>query len=351
MKMFKSGWFLGVPAIVLILLFSCFSVSEAALELKMSYNGPADPDNNAVHLFASNFKKAVETKTEGEVMVRLFPDSQLGNEEERMQLLMKSGMNQPIINVASYAGIAPLFPEMYASNIPFLFDSYKAAHIFFDSSAFISKARDEFKKRTGAYLVEVVEEGGFLAFTNSKKEIRVPSDFEGLKFRGMAEDQIALYKSFGASGTPIPWTELYMALKTGVVDGQMNPAMYIKMGSLYEVQKYLTLANIQYSDQFLVINGDVMDEMSEENRNAIFEASAEANSINRQVMEKQDKEDIKFLVDNGMEAYSPNESEMEKFRSKGQPAYIDWLQQKIGGEWVELALECASKANREAGGK
>ncbi|WP_348533114.1 hypothetical protein [Halomonas sp. 11-S5] len=46
-----------------------------------------------------------------------------------------------------------------------------------------------------------------------------------------------------------------MALKTGVADGQMNPPMYIIMGSLYEVQDYLTLANIQYSDQFLVGNG------------------------------------------------------------------------------------------------
>ncbi len=62
-----------------------------------------------------------------------------------------------------------------------------------------------------------------------------------------------------------------MALKTGVVDGQMNPAMYIKMGSLQEVQKYLTLANIQYSDQFLVVNGDFMDSLSEEQKKAVVE--------------------------------------------------------------------------------
>ncbi|MBN1334084.1 MAG: TRAP transporter substrate-binding protein DctP, partial [Synergistales bacterium] len=203
--------------------------------------------------------------------------------------------------------------------------------------------------RTGAYLMEVIEEGGFLAFTNSKKEIRSPADFEGLKFRGMAEDQVALYKAFGASGTPIPWTELYMALKTGVVDGQMNPAMYIKMGSLYEVQKYLTLANIQYSDQFLVMNGAAFDKLSEEYQDLFMEASRNANEINRDVMEEQDGKDIQFLVDQGMIAYSPNEEEMESFRSLGQPAYLKWLEDKVGKEWVELSLQCAGNANAKAG--
>jgi TRAP-type C4-dicarboxylate transport system substrate-binding protein len=80
----------------------------------------------------------------------------------------------------------------------------------------------------------------------------------------MDPGQIALYESFGASGTPIPWTELYMALQTGVVDGQMNPPTYIISGSLYEVQDFVTMANIQYSCQWLTINADWLNSLSEE---------------------------------------------------------------------------------------
>ncbi len=326
------------------LLFSS-SMAMAAREVKMSYNGPADAENNAVHLFASNFKKFVEEGTKGEVTIKLFPDSQLGNEEERMELLTKQGMNQPIINVASFAGVAPVFPEIYATAIPFMFDSYEAAHFFFDKSNFWKKSKEEFHARTGAYLLEAVEEGGFLAFSNNKREIRKASDFEGMKFRGMDEGQVILYKSFGASGTPIPWTELYMALKTGVVDGQMNPAMYIKMGSLQEVQKYLTLANIQYSDQFLVVNGDLLDSLSQENKAAVIEAAGKANALNRKAMAEQDKKDIDFLVKKGMVAYSPNEEEMETFRKAAQPAYVEWLKSKAGDDWLTLAQDCARNAN------
>jgi len=281
------------------------SASLAAMEVKMSYNGPADVENNAVHLYAVNFKRFVEEGTGGAVTIKLFPDSQLGNEEERMELLVKQGMNQPIINVASFAGVAPVFPEIYASAVPFMFDSYDAAHIFFDESRYWNRAKEEFHQRTGAYLLEAVEEGGFLAFTNDKRQIRTAEDFKGLRFRGMDEGQVILFESFGASGTPIPWTELYMALKSGVVDGQMNPAMYIKMGSLYEVQKYLTLANIQYSDQFLVINGDLLDSLPAEQRAVVIEAAKEANSLNRQAMQEADRKDIDFLTEKGMAAYSP----------------------------------------------
>lgn len=335
-----------LSVLFLVVLFR--TPSQAALEIKMSYNGPADEENNAVHLYAVNFKELVEEGTGGAVTIKLFPDSQLGNEEERMELLTKRGMNQPIINVASFAGVAPVFPEIYASAVPFMFDNYEAAHFFFDNSRYWERAKEEFHHRTGAYLLEAVEEGGFLAFTNDKRQIRTAEDFKGLRFRGMDEGQVILFESFGASGTPIPWTELYMALKSGVVDGQMNPAMYIKMGSLYEVQKYLTLANIQYSDQFLVINGDLLDSLTEEQRMVFADAAKKANSLNRQAMQEADRKDIDFLVEKGMAAYTPDREEMESFRKAAQPAYVEWLKTKVGQDWLDLALQCARDANEKA---
>ncbi|MCF7935648.1 MAG: TRAP transporter substrate-binding protein DctP [Synergistales bacterium] len=338
----------GCLLTVAFLVVAAGGATASAEVVKMSYNGPADVENNAVHYFATNFKKLVEEGTGGAVEIELYPDSQLGNEEERMELLMDTGMNQPIVNIASYAGIAPVFPEMYASNIPFLFDSFEAAHIYFDQSRFWDRARKVFRERTGAVLLAAVEEGGFLAFTNSKRPIHEPADFKGLKFRAMADDQVALYEAFGASGTPIPWTELYMALKTGVVDGQMNPAMYIRIGSLYEVQTYLTLANIQYSDQFLVMNGKLFDSLSEKQRQVVRDAALEANNMNRAFVEKKDSKDIEFLVDQGMEAYTPTDEQMARFRDIGQPAYLEWLQGRIDESWIDLSLECAAGANKKA---
>ncbi len=324
-----------------VILVLATNVQAAQWKIKMCYNGPPDSKTNAVHQFAVNFKRYVETRTDGRVAIALYSNSQLGNEEQRMEQVMTS----PMINIASYGGVAPVFPELFAANIPFMFDSYKAAHWFFDKSEFWKKAQKEFKKRTKTELLEAVEEGGFLSFTNSKREIRSPKDFKGLRYRAMDESQIALYKSFGASGTPIPWTEVYMALKTGVADGQMNPPMYIIIGSLYQVQEYLTMANIQYSDQFLVINSDWMNALPVDIQQSIRKAAHDANVVNRIEVETLVSKRVNFLIENGMKAYYPNAQEMSQFRKTGQPGYLVWLKKKMSQDWIDLALESTNEAN------
>lgn len=254
-------------------------------------------------------------------------------------------MSGPMINVASLAGMQAVFPEIFAANAPFMFESYEAAHYFYEDSAFWDDATTAFHAETGAYLLEAVEEGGFLAFTNNERPIRGPGDFEGLRFRAMDESQVALYEAFGASGTPIPWTEVYTALKTGVADGQMNPPMYIIIGSLYEVQDHLTLANIQYSMQFLVVNGDWLDGLSEDIRKAVVKAAHDANVINRIWVEANVQTRIAYLTENGMEAYTPTEEEMAAFRELGTSAYNAWLADRIDSRWITLATESAAAAN------
>ena len=166
----------------------------------------------------------------------------------------------------------------------------------------------------------------------------------------MDEGQIILYKSFGASGTPIPWTELYLALRTGVVDGQMNPAMYVLMGSLYEVQKYMTLANIQYSDQFLVANGDLFDSLSPEDQKALVDAAKRANEISRAEVEAADAAQVEQLRAKGMQIYTPSREELAVFRQRAQKPYLAWLETKVGPEELTLALDSAKAANDRAAG-
>lgn len=309
-----------------------------AQTINLSYNGAPDPEKNAVHLFASNLERLVEEKTNGELDIKLYPNSMLGEEQERMEQVM----NTPSLNIASFAGVSPQFPEIFVSATPFMLNGFDHARAFFDNGEYWKKAQDVFYQRTGTQLLAVVEEGGFLAFTNNDRVIRSPKDFKGLRFRAMDKSQVALFESFGASGTPIPWTEVYMALRTGVADGQMNPPMYIILGSLYEVQKYLTLADIQYSDQFLVANGELMDGLTESQKTVLTEAVNEANRLNRDAVQKQVDSRVQYLTEQGMEVYRPTQEELDAFRDAAQPAYLQWLkEQNIDQEWIDLALKDA----------
>lgn len=312
------------------------AVAETTINL--GYNGAPDPEKNAVHVFASNLKTLVEEKTDGEILLELYPNSMLGEEQERMEQTMST----PMLNVASFAGVSPIVDEIFVSAIPFLFDDFEAARTFFDEGEYWQEVENALQERAGIDMLAVVEEGGFLAFTNNEKPISHPDDFDGLRFRAMDPSQVALYEAFGASGTPIPWTEVYMALRTGVADGQMNPPMYIILGSLYEVQDYLTLANIQYSNQFLVGNSQMIEDWEEDTRKAFEEAVAEANQQAREHNESKVDERIAYLEEQGMEVIHPSEEDLAAFREIGQPAYLEWLNERdIDQRWIDMALEDA----------
>ncbi|MGY0400221.1 MAG: TRAP transporter substrate-binding protein [Ostreibacterium sp.] len=320
---------------IILLISSAIILSATAKTINLSYNGITDINKNAVHLFAANLKKLVEEKTQGKLSIKLFPNSVLGKEQERMEQVI----NTPSLNIASFGGISPLFPEIFVSSIPFLFKDFTVARAFFDDGEYWKTAQNAFYKRTGAHLMAAIEEGGFLAFTNNKRPIHTPKDFKGLRFRAMDKSQVALYEAFGASGTPIPWTEVYMALRTGVADGQMNPPMYIIMGSLNEVQQYLTLANIQYSDQFLVANNQLLKNLTPSEKKVLESAIKKANLINRKSIKEQVDSRVKYLSEHGMQVYRPSIKELNEFRKIAKPSYIHWLKaQKIDQKWINLAL-------------
>lgn len=316
--------------------------SADAAQVEMAYNGPPDPETNAVHLFASVFKELVGARTDGRIEIVLYPESRLGDEDDRMQLVLDGAIE---LNVASYAGMEAILPELFAASVPFMFNSYKAAHRFFDEGRYWREVQALFRQRTGALLLEAVEEGEFLAFTNSRRELRCPRDFAGLVFRAMDESQVALYESFGAIGITIPWTETYEALEAGVADGQMNPPTYIVSGRLYEVQDYMTLANIQYSDQFLVANGEWFESLSERDQEIVRHAAHEANVITRADVEARGDERIEFIASRGVEVYVPTAAEMDEFRRAGQTSYVRWLEEHVDPELIAMALEDAAWAN------
>lgn len=329
-----------LSGLVATTLFSFASAYVHAQTINLSYNGAPDSEKNAVHLFASNLKSLVEEKSNGDLKIQLYPNSMLGEEQERMEQVI----NTPSLNIASFGGVSPLVPEVFASSIPFMLKDFKQAHKFFDEGDYWKAVTEKFYDDTGAHLVGVIEEGGFLAFTNNTKEIKKPEDFKGLKFRAMDKSQVALYESFGASGTPIPWTEVYMALKTKVADGQMNPPMYIILGSLNEVQQYLTLANIQYSYQFLVANDALLKGLSDDEKKILLDSIKTASDTNRVEVEKQVQSRIDYLANNGMKVYQPTPDELSEFQSISQPSYVSWLKEEgVDQKWIDMALKDAEK--------
>ena len=96
---------------------------------------------------------------------------------------------------------------------------------------------------------------GFRQITNNKHQVKSPEDFKGLKIRVTPNPaHVLAFRTLGAVPTPMPFGEVYMALKTGTVDGQENPITLIHGQKFYEVQKYLSITNHAYTTSDVAMN-------------------------------------------------------------------------------------------------
>src|SRR5690606_4283009 len=87
------------------------------------------------------------------------------------------------------------------------------------------------------------------------RPINTPEDVKGLKIRTPENlAQVETFNALGASPTPMAFSELYAALRQGVVDGQENPLQNIYDGKLFEVQKYLALTGHIYNSAYVLVS-------------------------------------------------------------------------------------------------
>ncbi|MDR0878066.1 MAG: TRAP transporter substrate-binding protein, partial [Treponema sp.] len=166
------------------------------------------------------FKDEVEKKTNGGIKVTIYPAGQLGTEKEMLEQV-SSGVIQGF-----RGGQTDFLPKMIIFSLPFLYDTSEQALKLVNSD--FAKKITEDSKKTGTVILGIGDAGGFRNFTNSKHPITKPADFAGLKIRTNGLDTVdRTLKAFGASTVSIPFNDLYMALKTGVADGQENPWVQI----------------------------------------------------------------------------------------------------------------------------
>ena len=152
-------------------------------------------------------------------------------------LITGGAFEMAIISETSFADVDTTFQ---VTSIPFAFKDYDTAWEFADTTGG-EFSKELFKKYGVIYLSTFPN--GIMQFANNKREIRTPGDMENLKMRTYGDLQMSLMRSLGADPTQLSFSELYSALQTGAVDGNMNGYQTLWSGSLHEVQPYITALN------------------------------------------------------------------------------------------------------------
>ncbi len=285
-------------------------------------------------LTGEEFTRRVNQKLAGKATVKFFASSQLGGDKELMQKLRLGSvhLSMPSSNMSTVS------PEFALFDMPFLIkDRAQLARIaptvFWKMIAPVTEPK--------GYKILGLWENGFRQITNNTRPINTPEDLKGIKLRvpGGAW-RVKMFKLWGANPTPMAFSEVFVGLQTGVIDGQENPYTNIYAAKFQEVQKYLSITNHVYTPSYLTTGTATWASWPPEVRDVIASTAKEMETWAYEHGAKDDETLKDKLVAAGMKA---NVADRAAFVKASRPLYDEFEKEVPNGkEMIEATLRAAN---------
>lgn len=327
----RSSWvIIGLLTLVLCC-WAGATTAFAGVELKLGHFGS---ESHPSHIAAKQFADNVAKRTNGEVKIVIYPNNALGSPPEVLEQVIMGVVDMSLSGQDQLAKHVALFD---AVSIPFSINGYDHMDRILDGP-FKAWAAPAVEKVGLVYLSSW--EWGFRQVTNSKHPIMSPDDVKGLKIRTPpAMSYQAAMEALGANVQTIAFSELVMAMRQGVVDGQENPISVIYDLKLYESQKYISIINYLYSSMTHVVSTDAWNRLTPEQQQIIREESDSSRLLMRKLVREAEQKQIADMRAKGIQIDTPA---LEPFQAQMGPAY-EKIKKNIGeanfDKWMKMAAE------------
>ncbi len=222
------------------------------------------------------FAELIEQKTGGNITLKMFHSGVLGNQPDAIEQVRIGGLEIGNFNLGP---IGPIAPEANVVSLPFVFKDMEHMHRAMDGDA--GKQISEGMAKQGLVALAWYDSGA-RSFYNSQKPINTPADVAGLKVRVMNNDLYSgMIAALGGNPSPMAFSEVYQALKTGVVDGAENNWPSYESTGHFEVAGYYSLSQHLIIPECVCINADVFGALSEADQQHVMDAARESAELQR----------------------------------------------------------------------
>lgn len=278
--------------IVLVAAATISLAQTAAAETRLTLSDVL-PESNFMVQNAKNFAKAVEEKTNGDVVISISAAGSLGFKgPDQLTAVRDRLVDMADINISQQVGLNPLFG---AEGLPFIvtsMDELRKYHKFL---------RPELEKLAGRYnqkILYMVPSPAQYVYLNIKANN--VDDFRGIPVRGADKNTVDIVTSIGMDGVVMPWGELLPALASGRVKGVATSATSGVDGKFWEFLEYIYPTNHTWGSNAVTINLDKWNSLSSENQAIIEEVAADLEPEFWEVSRQGDLQSIKTMTENGM---------------------------------------------------
>jgi tripartite ATP-independent transporter DctP family solute receptor len=278
--------------------------------------------DNPRHVAAVKFAEVAKAKSNGRIEVTVAPASQLGDDAAMVTALRTGALD---MSANSQGAVANVVPEYAAFGMPFLFSSQAHAWKVLDGATGKELAEKSAEK---GLVVLGYWDNGIRHMSNNKRALLKPEDLKGLKMRTPPDSvTVDIMQSVGAEAQQIKWSELYVALQQGVVDGQENPLVNVWAGKLYEVQKHISLTGHKYELTPFLIGKRSWDKLTDADKKVVQEAASEATALQRKLAQEADGQMFDQLKAKGVQI---DKVDQEPFMKATAPVIAKWESGPIG---------------------
>lgn len=307
------------------LTFGASSSTAANVKTKRLSVSHVFAETHPVHVAFKESAELLYEKTNGRYTLNIFPNGTYANYSDSITACQMGDVDIACLDSASdwleSAGV------LFA---PYCFNDYEH-WTKFKQSKLCEEMRGEISNAVGGIVQLNMYNFGFRHLTGNKPILTL-DDFKGLTLRCVNfAPYSTLREVFDVAITSIPIEDVYMCLSTGVADCQENPATQIVTMKFYEVQKYLMKTQHMLACSSTIINKDLWDSLTDEDRQIFQEVfTNQGNRIDEMTISNED-ELFQVCVDNGMTIIE--DINLKPFQENAQkvvdsfPAWKDWYNQ------------------------
>ena len=308
-----------------------FAAPQAVAQSKtvIRISTPAVPDDWHAKMWTV-FKDTLEKSAPGEFDVQIHLNATLFKQGTEPAAMARGNLEMSAISAQDISKIAPEFSIFTAGYIirdpahqQKVFDGPVGAEVF---KPVVQKM--EVTPLATAYL------GTRQVMLRETKDVKTPADLKGVKLRMPASKEwLFLGEALGATPTPLAYGEVYLALKTGTIDGQDNPLPSVRAAKFYEVSKTIVLTSHLVDAIFLSYSTKAFNALKPEQQQKVklaAEAAARYNNANRI---KDEAELVDFFKAQGLKVITPD---VAAFRKTVQEKYLKSDMAKV---WPKGLLE------------
>jgi TRAP-type transport system periplasmic protein len=323
--------FLAGAAGAVLLSTSRRSKAQTPIQIRIS---TAAPPSDFLNKALEQLKTDVEA-TNVSLAVSVHPASTLFKQGTEVPALQRGNLEMSSMTTFE---IAQQIPELGYFNRGYLLSDYDQLQRVFDGPI-----GDDFRKtvsaKMGINILATHYLGTRQVSLRQKRDVKGPADMAGVKMRmPSGPEWLLLGRTLGVTPVPLGMPEVYLAMKTGTVDGQENPLSIFSAAKFYEVSEQVVLTSHMVQPVFFAIAAPIWDKLNADQKKALGDACLKTAKSGSEARLADEKAITKALTERGL---AVDAVDLGPFRASADKVYAD---SDLAKAWDAAGLQRVLKA-------